>query len=312
MNTAYPGQRLTVSSATFRTVQVLHAVGIVVIPLLGTVVACFYARTHGVGVMELSLLVTFYTLSILGITVGFHRHFAHRAFAAGPALRYTLGILGSLAAQGPVTYWVSNHRRHHRFSDQDGDPHSPHVAGAQAHRGLRGFVHAHVGWTLDTQVTNTVAFSPDLLRDPVTAAVNRTYYGWVLLGLLLPAAIGGVWTRSAQGAVSGLLWGGLVRLFLSYHATNSINSLTHLFGTRPFDTDDKSRNNALLVLPTLGEGLHNNHHAFPASALFGYRWWHFDLGAWVILGLERLGLVWDVRRPPGTRIAGQPVIPNAT
>jgi len=312
VNSPSPAQRITVSSASFRTVQVLHAVGIVVVPLVGTVVAAGFAWRYGVGAMEFILLASLYTLSILGITVGFHRHFAHRAFAAGPVLRFVLGVLGSLAAQGPVTYWVSNHRRHHRFSDREGDPHSPHVAGSRLRRGLSGFLHAHIGWTLDEQVTNTVAFSPDLLRDRVTAAVNRTYYLWVLLGLLLPAAVGGAVTRSWQGAVSGLLWGGLVRLFLSYHATNSINSLTHLFGTRPFQTDDQSRNNVLLVLPTLGEGLHNNHHAFPASALFGYRWWHFDLGAWVILGLERMGLVWDVRRPPQARLAGQPGNPSAT
>lgn len=298
------GQRITVSGKSFRTVQVLHAVGIVAVPFVGTVVALWFAWTYGFGALEIGLLASFYTLSILGITVGFHRHFAHKAFAASPVVRFALGVMGSMAAQGPVTYWVSNHRRHHRFSDREGDPHSPHVNGAESLQGLRGFLHAHMGWTLDSQVTNTVAFSRDLLRDPVACAVNRTYYVWVLLGLVAPAIIGGVLTRSPQGALSGLLWGGLVRLFLTYHATNSINSLTHLFGSRPFETRDKSRNNALLVLPTLGEGLHNNHHAFPGSALFGYRWWHFDLGAWLILSLERIGLVWNVRRPPPARIAG--------
>ena len=258
-----------------------------------------FARTYGFGGVELGLLVVFYLLSVLGITVGFHRHFTHRAFAAGPATRFTLGMLGSMAAQGPLTHWVSNHRRHHSFSDREGDPHSPYVNGMQVQQGLRGFLHAHMGWTLDPQITNSVAFSRDLLRDPVATMVNRTYYLWVLACLIAPFAIGGALTQSSLGAVSGLLWGGLVRLFLSYHATNSINSLTHLLGSRPFETRDESRNNAWLVLPTLGEGLHNNHHAFPGSALFGHRWWHFDLGGWIILGFERIGLVWDVRRPAG-------------
>jgi len=299
MRTAASIPRIVISGASFRTTQLVHAVGIVVVPLVGTIVALVFARTEGVGAMEMALLIAFYTLSILGITVGFHRHFAHRAFATSKGVRFGLGVLGSLAAQGPVTYWVSNHRRHHRFSDRDGDPHSPHVAGTRLQRGVRGFLHAHMGWTVDDEVTNTAAFSPDLLRDPIAVALNRTYYVWVLLGVLLPAIIGGVLTASWRGAVSGLLWGGLVRLFVSYHATNSINSLGHLFGSRPFQTRDRSRNNALLVLPTFGEGLHNNHHAFPGSALFGLAWWHFDLGAWLILGLERIGLVWDVRRPHG-------------
>src|SRR5262252_5008619 len=297
------GERITVNGATFRTVQVLHAVGIVLIPFAGTVVAVFFAQAHGFGAMEGGLLVLFYTLSILGITVGFHRHFAHRSFAAGPATRFVLGVLGSMAAQGPLIHWGSNHRRHHAFSDRDGDPHSPYVDGARRQRGLRGFLHAHMAWTLDSRITNTVAFSRDLLRDRVAGAVNRSYYTWVLLGLVAPLVIGGVVTGSWVGAASGFLWGGLVRLFLTYHATNSINSLTHLLGSRPFDTRDESRNNALLVLPTLGEGLHNNHHAFPGSAFFGHRWWHFDLGAWVILGLQRTGLAWDVRRPPHARIS---------
>ena len=297
MRTAASIPRIVISGASFRAAQLLHAVGIVVVPLIGTIVALLFAWTNGVGAIDMALLIAFYTLSILGITVGFHRHFAHRAFATSRGVRFFLGVLGSLAAQGPLTYWVSNHRRHHRFSDREGDPHSPHVAGTRLQHGLRGFLHAHMGWTLDDEVTNTAAFSTDLMRDPLAVVLNRTYYVWVLLGVVLPAVIGGALTASWRGAVSGLLWGGLVRLFVSYHATNSINSLGHLFGSRPFQTRDASRNNALLVLPTLGEGLHNNHHAFPASALFGLTWWHFDLGAWLILALERIGLVWDVRRP---------------
>jgi stearoyl-CoA desaturase (delta-9 desaturase) len=297
------GKRITVNGAAFRTVQVLHAVGIVLIPFVGTVLTAFYAQSYGFGTMEVGLLVLFYTLSILGITVGFHRYFAHRSFATGRVIQYVLGALGSMAAQGPLIHWVSNHRRHHSFSDRIGDPHSPYVNGARSQRGWRGFLHAHMRWTLDSEITNTVAFSRDLLRDPVASALNRYYYAWVLVGLVVPFAVGGMVAGSWLGAVSGLLWGGLVRLFLTYHATNSINSLTHLLGSRPFDTRDESRNNAWLVFPTLGEGLHNNHHAFPDSALFGHRWWHFDLGAWVILGLEQVGLVWSVRRPSHARIS---------
>jgi stearoyl-CoA desaturase (Delta-9 desaturase) len=297
--------RITVTSDTFRSAQLIHAVGIVLLPLIGTVYAFYFAFQVRFGIMEVVLFAVLYALSILGITAGYHRLFAHRAYATKPAIRFLFGVFGSIAAQGPVTYWVSNHRRHHRFSDRDGDPHSPHVSGKHTRTGLPGFLHAHMGWTLDPEITNTAVFAKDLLRDQVAARLNRTYYLWVGLGLAVPFAIGGIVTHSWVGAVSGLLWGGFVRLFISYHATNSINSITHLFGSRPFDTPEKSRNNAWLVLPTLGEGLHNNHHAFPTSALFGYRWWHFDIGSWVILLLERLGLAWQVHRPQTSVIAAK-------
>ena len=297
--------RITVTSDAFRSTQLIHAIGIVLLPLIGTVCALFFAFQVRFGIMEIVLFAVLYALSILGITAGYHRLFAHRAYTTKPAIRFLFGVLGSMAAQGPVTYWVSNHRRHHRFSDRNGDPHSPHVTGAHTTTGLPGFLHAHMGWTLDPEITNTVVFAKDLLRDPVATRLNRTYYLWVALGLAMPFTIGGILTHSWAGAVSGLLWGGFVRLFISYHATNSINSITHLFGSRPFDTPEKSRNNAWLVLPTLGEGLHNNHHAFPRSALFGYRWWHFDIGSWVILLMERLGLAWQVHKPHASAIAAK-------
>jgi len=289
--------RYTVISDSFRSTQVLHAVGIVFLPFVGTVCAVIFAFTMRFGAIEIVLFTMLYVFSILGITAGYHRHFAHRSYSTRPAIRFVLGVLGSMAAQGPVIYWVSNHRRHHRFSDREGDPHSPHGSGESARSGLPGFLHAHMGWTLDREITNTAVFAKDLLRDPMAMRLNHTYYLWVIMGLAVPCVLGGLLTQSGAGAVSGFLWGGLVRLFVSYHSTNSINSIAHLFGSRPFDTPEKSRNNVWLVLPTLGEGLHNNHHAFPDSAFFGHHWWHFDLGSWLILLLERLGLAWHIHKP---------------
>jgi stearoyl-CoA desaturase (delta-9 desaturase) len=244
---------------------------------------------------DLVVLAIVYSLTGLGVTVGFHRLFTHRSFKTGRVMRFLLGALGSAAIEGPLIEWVSNHRKHHRFSDEPGDPHSPHDHGAGLLGALRGLVHAHVGWILTGDATATPErYAKDLLADPLVRFVDRTFIAWVLAGLALPFALGLSLTGSVAGGLTGLLWGGAVRIFLLHHATFSINSLCHFFGRRPFDTGDESRNLAWLALPTLGEAWHNNHHAFPTSARHGQRRWQLDPSWWVICGLARSGLARDV------------------
>jgi len=297
-----PWQRSTLATRHLHRIQWIHAVLMTLVPFVGTVFTAFYAARHGIRLLDIGLLVGMYTLTIAGITVGFHRHLSHLAFRAHSVVRAVLAAAGSMAAQGPVIYWVANHRRHHQFSDEPGDPHSPFFDGEQHLKGLRGLWHAHTGWNFDHEITNSVIYCKDLLRDPLISSINKRYYLWVVLGVLLPTLVGGAVTSSWAGALSGFLWGGMVRLFLSYHATSGINSLAHYFGSRPFATREHSRNNLLLVLPTLGEGWHNNHHAFPTSAFFGLRPSQIDLGGWIIRALERLSLAWEVRRPTAKQL----------
>src|SRR5262249_9248216 len=202
-----------------------------------------------------------------------------------------------------LTYWVSNHRRHHHYADRPGDIHSPYYREDQPIAGLRGFWNAHMGWTFEHQLTNPLVFAKDLYRDPVIARVNQLYLLWVLVGLLLPSAVGGLVTGSGTGALTGFLWGGLVRLFFTYHFTNAIDSVNHIFGRRIFDTGDWSTNNVWMVMPTMGEGWHNNHHAFPSSAVFGFRWWQVDPGGLLIRAWERLGWAWGLQVPTAQAIA---------
>jgi len=234
----------------------------------------------------------------LGVTVGYHRLFTHRSFKTSPAMRFLFGALGSAALEGPVISWTADHRKHHAFSDHEGDPHSPHVD----HHGalmapVPGLVHAHLGWTFKHgQRGAKERYAPDLMKDPTTRFVDRTSVIWLVVGLALPFALGWLLTGTLAGAATGLLWGGIVRIFVLHHATFSINSLCHFFGAKRFSTSDESRNLAWLAPLTLGESWHNNHHAFPTSASHGLRWWEFDMSAITINALERVGLVWDVVR----------------
>lgn len=289
--------------ATVRTTPALrrrqraHAALTTLVPLAGTIVAIALAVRDGVGAVELAALGAMYFLTFVGLAVGLHRLGAHRALAAGGALRAALYGLGAMAAQGSPSYWIVNHRRHHALSDRDGDLHSPYVEGARQLGSWRGLWHAHVGWSFDHELTNVLTFGKDLLRDRVLARINRAYYPLVTAGVAVPGVVGGLVTGSLHGALLGTLWGGPVRLFATYHATAAINSIAHRFGSRPYDTRDESRNNLLLAIPTLGEGWHNNHHAFPSSAFTGLAWWQLDISAWVIRALELVGLATDVKRP---------------
>ena len=271
---------------------------VTVLPLAGLVIAGWQMWGGALRWHDLVVLVATYVPVGLGISVGYHRLFTHRAFKAAPVVRGVLGALGSAALEGPLISWVANHRKHHAFTDCDGDPHSPHVDHGGGVLGtLRGLGHAHMGWLFShTQRGAKARYTPDLVGDPVARFVDRTWMLWVALGLAFPFALGVALSGTLRGGLSGLLWGGAVRIVLLHHATYSINSLCHCFGRRRFETGDESRNLAWLAPLSLGEAWHNNHHAFPQSASHGLRRWEIDPSALVIAGLERAGLIWDVIR----------------
>jgi stearoyl-CoA desaturase (delta-9 desaturase) len=247
---------------------------------------------------DLVVFAVVYVLTGLGVTVGFHRHLTHRSFKTGRVLHGVLAALGSAAIEGPVISWVADHRKHHAHSDEQGDPHSPHVGHGGGLRGtLRGLLHAHVAWLfLHTERGSKQRYAPDLLRDPVVAFVDRTFLLWALVGLAIPFGLGVALGGTVGAGLTALLWGGGVRVFVVHHVTYSVNSLCHVFGRQPFDTGDESRNLSWLALPTFGEAWHNNHHAFPTSAKHGLGRFQVDPSGLVISGLERLGLIWDVVR----------------
>jgi stearoyl-CoA desaturase (delta-9 desaturase) len=241
---------------------------------------------------DIAVFAITYAFTAIGVTVGFHRHFTHRSFKTTKPIHAALAIFGSAAIEGPIISWVADHRKHHAFSDRDGDPHSPH-----GHDGgvIRGLLHAHVGWLfIHTQRANRQRYAPDLVADPIIAFVDRTFLLWVIAGLAFPFGLGWLIGGSVDTALTGLLWGGAVRMLVLHHVTYSINSLCHFFGRRRFDVDDESRNLAWLSLFSLGESWHHNHHAFPTSAHHGLRWWEIDISSLVIRGLRRTGLAWDV------------------
>jgi stearoyl-CoA desaturase (Delta-9 desaturase) len=247
---------------------------------------------------DLVVLAITYTLTGLGITVGYHRLFTHRSFKTSRAVRALLAVLGSMAVEGPVIEWVATHRKHHRFSDHSGDPHSPHLEDAPGWQGaLRGLGHAHVGWMFrGKDMANPARYAKDLTSDRDLRAISRTFPLWALVGLAVPFGLGVALTGSLVGGLTGLLWGGAVRVFFLHHVTFSINSLCHFFGRRPFSTGDQSRNLAWLAPLAFGEAWHNNHHAFPTSARHGLDRWQVDPGAWFIAALERCHLASDVIR----------------
>jgi stearoyl-CoA desaturase (delta-9 desaturase) len=293
---------LAVESETIDRDRVANLLATVLpIGLLG--VAAWLAWGGTLHWSDLIVLAVTYLLTGLGVTVGFHRLFTHRSFKTSIPMRALLAALGSAAIEGPVIEWVSNHRKHHRFSDQPGDPHSPHVERGGGWRGaLGGLFHAHVGWIFKGEgLASEEHYAKDLLADPVVCFIDRTFPVWVLAGLAFPFGLGVALTGSVVGGLTGLLWGGAVRIFFLHHATFSINSLCHFFGRQRFPTGDESRNLLWLALPTLGEAWHNNHHAFPTSARHGLRWWQLDPSGWLVAVLERTGLAWDVVHIPPER-----------
>jgi stearoyl-CoA desaturase (delta-9 desaturase) len=278
----------------------------VIVPFIACIAAVALAWGGLVTALDLAILAVMYALAGFGVTVGYHRLLTHRAFDAPPAVRAVLAALGSMGVQGAVIRWVADHRKHHTFADEEGDPHSPHLRGREGWRGVvRGMWHAHTGWLFeDGERAPARRYARDLLADPVIRFVDRWFPGWVALGFVLPFAAG--WALSGGELAAGLtalLWGGLVRVFLLHHATWSVNSVCHMYGSRPFATGDESRNNWAVALVTLGEGWHHNHHAFPTSARHGLRLRQVDLSYALIRALEALGLARNVRRPAPSELA---------
>jgi stearoyl-CoA desaturase (delta-9 desaturase) len=247
---------------------------------------------------DLLILAAGYVAVGTGITVGFHRLLTHRSFRCNRWLRAGFAALGSAAAEGPVIDWVATHRKHHQFSDEPGDPHSPHVGfGGTWRRELRGLLHAHIGWVFsDMEVADEQRYARDLVSDPLIRFVDRTFVLWVIAGLGVAFGLGVALSGTIGGGLRGLLWGGAARIFLVHQVTFCINSLCHFFGHQDYDTQDESRNLAWLAVPTWGEAWHNNHHAFPTSYRHGLGRWQVDPSAGIIWLLERTGLAWDVVR----------------
>jgi stearoyl-CoA desaturase (delta-9 desaturase) len=277
------------------------------IPILSLFVVGWQLWASLLGWNDIFVFVVLYVLTGFGVTVGFHRLLTHRAFKTTRPMRATLAILGSAAIEGPVISWVADHRKHHAFADREGDPHSPHVGHGHGWRGaLRGLVHAHVGWLfIHTHRGRRTRYAPDLLRDRVVSWVDRTFVVWALGGLVTAFGLGWLFGGTLRDGLTGVLWGGAVRMLVVHHVTYSINSLCHFFGRQRFDTGDQSRNLAWLAPLSLGEAWHNNHHAFPTSAQHGLRRWELDPSALLIRALERVGLVWDVVRVSPERQAAR-------
>ncbi len=268
----------------------------VTVPMIGLGAGMYLAWGWGFGWVDFGLLVGMYLGSMLGITVGFHRLFTHRSFQTVKPIQCLLGALGSMSFQGPLLDWVGRHRLHHQHSDKDGDPHSPYPHARGLKGWLLGFWHSHIGWAFVPMPDGLDRYAGDWRRDRLIRTVSALFPLWALLGVLIPAGIGwafGGW----QGAITGFVWGGLVRILLGHHATWSVNSICHLWGSKPYACGDESRNNVLVGVVALGEGWHNNHHAFPSSARHGLKWWQFDLSWLVIRTLVVCRLAWKVRLP---------------
>ncbi len=277
----------------------------VIVPFLALAFAVPVMWGWGIGWHDVVLALAFYVISGLGVTVGFHRYFTHGGFKAKRPLRIALAVAGSLAIEGPVVRWVADHRRHHAFSDREGDPHSPWRYGTTVRALLKGLTFAHVGWMFDVEQTNQQRFAPDLLADRDIRRIDRMFPYWVAITLLGPALLGGLWTMSWTGALSAFFWASLVRICVLHHVTWSINSICHTIGERPFVARDKSANFWPLAILSFGESWHNSHHADPTCARHGVLRGQLDISARVISWFERLGWVYDVRWPSPERIAAK-------
>jgi stearoyl-CoA desaturase (delta-9 desaturase) len=276
----------------------------VVVPPVG--VASAMGLLWGVAFhwVDLILLVSLYVICAFGTTIGFHRYFTHKGFEARTPVKAALAILGCMTMQGPLTQWVTDHRKHHALSDKEGDPHSPHVGHGEGVVGaVRGFVHAHVGWLFTLKgLERGREYGRDLYDDTLVRWIDRLYIFWVAVTLGIPFAIGYAVGGTLGAGLEGMVWGGLLRIFLYQHATFSVNSICHMFGRQAYRSRDEARNNWLVAVLVFGEGWHNNHHAFPASARHGLHRFQIDFSWWVIRGMEKLRLVWDVRVPDAAQL----------
>lgn len=278
-----------------------------IVPTVGSITALIMGLLYGVGMVDLWLLISMYIFTMAGVEVGFHRLFSHNAFKCGRVLRLILAVAGSMAAQGNILYWVATHRRHHIHSDTPLDPHSPYYrltldGKEQAMGGWRGLWHSHVGNIYKDHATNCTLFARDVTMDKDLLMISNNYKLIVLIGLLIPAIIGGAITLTWYGVLSGLMWGGFVRIFLVQQIYYGNGSFSHKYGGRPFSNGDNSTNNPIFAIPTFGSAYQNNHHAFPRSAQLGFRWYQLDIGMVIISLLELMGLVWDVKQPTQKKI----------
>jgi stearoyl-CoA desaturase (Delta-9 desaturase) len=284
--------------------QLKHFIFFDIFPFAGTLVALGMLFYRPIGALDLGLFFSMWLVTGLGLTVGYHRLFTHGAFSTSAAVSSLLIVMGSIAGRGSMISWAAMHRRHHELSDHEGDLHSPNLHGNTRLGRLRGFLHAQLTWMIRHDYPNVAHYVPDLMAERSLVAVNRHYYAWVLLGLAIPTAIGGIASGTLWGALTGFLWGGVVRMFVVEQSMSAVNSINHLLGTRSFLTrGDNSRNVGIMALLTWGESWHNNHHAFPYSAAFGLRWFEFDPGFLFIRLLEAMGLAWNVKVPGREKIA---------
>jgi stearoyl-CoA desaturase (delta-9 desaturase) len=265
------------------------------LPFVGLLVAIVLLWDKAVGWTSLALLVGMYVVSIMGVTLGFHRLLTHRSFATYKSVQYVLAILGSMAVQGPVMNWVADHRKHHAHTDQEGDPHTPHGHGSGFKGAVVGLWYAHMGWLFERSGTSEhERYARDVYEDRGMQFIHRTFALWVALGIAIPAALGLALTGSWRGAFEAALWAGAVRIFLGHHVTWSINSVCHFFGTRRFEVDDHSTNVFWLSVLSMGESWHHNHHTFPRSAFHGLKSWEIDPTGLVIRAMRRFKLAWNV------------------
>jgi stearoyl-CoA desaturase (delta-9 desaturase) len=279
----------------------------IAIPFLAVVAAVPVAWGGFLGWRDVILAVAFYTIAGHGISIGFHRYFTHKSFKPNRPLKIVLAIAGSLAIEGPVVRWVADHRKHHKFSDREGDPHSPWRYGTSVGALTKGFIYAHVGWLFDTEQTPQRQYAPDLLRDEDLVKVSRAFPLIVTASLLLPAVIGGLWSWSLAGALTAFFWASLVRIALLHHVTWSINSICHTIGSRPFKSRDKSGNVWWLAVLSQGESWHNLHHSDPTCARHGVLKGQLDTSARIIRWFEKAGWVSEVRWPVKERLEARKV-----
>jgi stearoyl-CoA desaturase (Delta-9 desaturase) len=275
----------------------------VILPFAGLVAGIALMWGRGSSLFYIALMASMYVITVLGITVGFHRLFTHRSFETSKFMTAVLAIMGSMAVEGPLLKWVAMHRRHHQHSDDHDDPHSPHFHGDGVIGTLKGLWHAHLGWMFLADPKDLPRYVADLRKERYLKIISDLFPFWVALGMAIPAVIAGLVTMSWMGALLGFLWGGLARVFIVHHVTWSINSVCHVWGQRPFESHDESRNNVIFGVLGLGEGWHNNHHAFPTSARHGLKWWQLDVSYIVIKCLQWVGLAWRVRTPTPDALA---------
>jgi stearoyl-CoA desaturase (Delta-9 desaturase) len=294
--------QLNPRSARAKRVVALVTIGV---PAIGFAIAIYLIVAGSATALDYWLFGVFYAVQMFGITIGFHRYIAHKSFKTSRLFEGVLMITGSMALEGPLTFWVTTHRRHHRFADEPGDPHSPNLHGGGFPGRVKGLWHAHIPWMLSDQESRVDAFARDVLRDRTLMYYSRTYFLWAVIGLLLPAVLGFAIGGTLNDALSGLVFGGLARVFVANQAAWCVGSISHMFGSRPFVTKDNSANNWPVAVFTFGEGLQNNHHAFPSAYRHGMRWWEPDVSGWVIAGLAKAGVVWDLRMPDRETINGR-------